>query len=207
MTRQQDDQHATPLPQTSVPGPRHRVFLLQSFPDRVKNAVWSVARVFLFRPTPGVFSRARVWLLRLFGATIDSTAFISASALIEYPWNLTIGANVHIDHKVILNCMGKVTIGSGTRISQHAHVCAGTHDYQRRDMMIVRKPITIGNDVWIAADAFVGPGVTIGDHCVLAARSSAFHDLPAGQVCVGEPARPRHDRDQESNAPAEEAVH
>jgi putative colanic acid biosynthesis acetyltransferase WcaF len=83
-----------------------------------------------------------------------------------------------------------VSIGDRTRISQYSHICAGTHEYQRPDMRIEPRPITIGNDVWIAADAFVGPGVRIGDGAMLAARSSAFHDLPEGMICVGEPARP-----------------
>jgi putative colanic acid biosynthesis acetyltransferase WcaF len=95
-----------------------------------------------------------------------------------------------VAHKVIINCMGRVRIGAGTLISQYAHLCAGTHDYRRRDMRIVSCPITIGSGVWIAADAFVGPDVTIGDRSLLAARSSAFSDLPAGQVCLGEPAKP-----------------
>ena len=68
-------------------------------------------------------------------------------------------------------------------------------------MKIVRRAITIGCNVWIAADAFVGPGVTLGDDCLLAARSSAFHDLPAGQVCIGEPAKPRRARYEESQQP------
>jgi putative colanic acid biosynthesis acetyltransferase WcaF len=43
--------------------------------------------------------------------------------------------------------------------------------------------------VWVAADAFVGPGVTIGSRSVLGARSSAFGDLPADVVAVGNPAK------------------
>ena len=95
-----------------------------------------------------------------------------------------------IGHGAIVNCMGKIAIGRGTRISRYAHLCAGTHDYTSRDMRLLRGPITIGRHVWIAADAFVGPGVTIGDGVLLAARSSAFRDLPPGQICIGEPALP-----------------
>ena len=65
-------------------------------------------------------------------------------------------------------------------------------------MSIMPAPIVVGEDVWIAADAFVGPGVTLGDGVVLAARSSAFHDLPEGMVCIGEPARPRRPRQVET---------
>ena len=113
----------------------------------------------------------------------------------DFPWNLIVGDGVAIEHGVIINCMGEVRIGDRTRISQYAHIVAGTHDYERPDMRIIRSPITIGKDVWIAADSFVGPGVSIGDGSLLAARSSAFKALPAGAVCVGEPARPVKPRD------------
>jgi putative colanic acid biosynthesis acetyltransferase WcaF len=44
--------------------------------------------------------------------------------------------------------------------------------------------------VWVAADAFVGPGVTIGARTVLGARASAFADLPGDVIAVGNPAKP-----------------
>jgi putative colanic acid biosynthesis acetyltransferase WcaF len=96
--------------------------------------------------------------------------------------------------------MGEVLIGEGSRISQYSHIISGTHDYTSRDMRIERRPIRIGKEVWIAADAFVGPGVTIGDGCLLAARSSAFRNLPPGQVCMGEPARPTHARFEDAQS-------
>jgi putative colanic acid biosynthesis acetyltransferase WcaF len=179
---------------TEVPPPSKRVFLPQSMRERTAGALWSIVRATLFRMSPEHFDLLRILLLRTFGARIDGSARIHRSAHIDFPWNLTVGRDAVIGHGVIINCMGEVTVGDRTHISQYAHVVAGTHDYERRDMAIVRKPVTIGADVWIAADAFVGPGVTLGDDCLLAARSSAFRDLPAGMVCVGEPARPVHPR-------------
>lgn len=109
---------------------------------------------------------------------------------VEIPWNLTIGPETIIGDDVILYCLGPVTIGSRVTISQLAHLCAGTHDFTRRDFPLLRLPIVIGDDVWIAADVFVGPGVTIGAGAVVGARSSVFHDLPPWQICVGAPAKP-----------------
>jgi putative colanic acid biosynthesis acetyltransferase WcaF len=54
----------------------------------------------------------------------------------------------------------------------------------------------VGNGVWIAADVYVAPGVTIGDNSVVGARSSVFHDMPAGMVCQGYPCRPVRPRGQ-----------
>ncbi len=175
---------------TEVPDPKHRPLFPQTFAERTRGAWWSVVRMVLFRWSPPPLNRWRLLLLRLFGATVHRSAFISPSVRIDCPWNLVVDRDVFVAHKVILNCLGRVEIGAGTRISQYAHLCAGTHAYERRDMKIIRCAITIGRGAWIATDAFVGPGVSIGDRCLLAARSSAFSDLPAGYVCIGEPAKP-----------------
>lgn len=179
---------------TEVLEPRQRVFLPQSLRERLAGMLWTAIRVPLFQITPTAMNGWRTAMLRLFGAKIGSHCVIHQTVRIDFPWNLVLESKVVIEHRVIINCMGTVTIGEGTRVSQYAHLCAGTHDYRDRHMPIVRKPITIGKEVWIAADAFVGPGVSIGDGSLLAARSSAFGDLPAGQVCVGEPARPQKAR-------------
>jgi putative colanic acid biosynthesis acetyltransferase WcaF len=105
----------------------------------------------------------------------------------EIPWNLTVGAETIIGDDVILYCLGRVTIGQRVTISQLGHLCAGTHDCTRPDFPLVRLPIAVGDDVWLAADVFVGPGVAIG---VVGARSGVFHDLPPWQICVGTPAKP-----------------
>ena len=55
-------------------------------------------------------------------------------------------------------------------------------------------PIVIGENVWLAADVFVGPGVTIGELAVVGARSVVVRDLPARKICVGNPCRAAKDR-------------
>lgn len=184
-----------PLPTTAVPPPRQRVFLPRSPGERWVGFWWAVVRATMFRWSPGWAHGWRNWLLRRFGAKVDPTVRIHPSAIIEFPWQLSIGARTHVAHKVILNCMGEVAIGADTHISQYTHVVAGTHEYTRPDMQIVRKPVRIGDDVWIAADAFIGPGVVIGDGAIVAARSSVFHDLPGRVIASGEPAIVRRDRE------------
>jgi putative colanic acid biosynthesis acetyltransferase WcaF len=55
-------------------------------------------------------------------------------------------------------------------------------------MPLVTAPITIGQQAWLTAGVFVGPGVTIGDGAVVTVRSSVMTNLPDWQVARGNPA-------------------
>jgi len=89
-----------------------------------------------------------------------------------------------------------------TIVSQRAYLCAGSHDISSPAFQLIAKPISIGDDVWIAAEAFVGPGVAVGDGSVLSARACAFSDLEPWTVYRGNPAVPfkaRHWRNVSRN--------
>lgn len=162
--------------------------------QKVARALWYIVEATLFRLSPQPFYRWRAWLLRLFGAHVDRTCRIRPTVKVEIPWHLTIAAHTVVGDYAILYCLGPITIGARATISQYAHLCAGTHDHTRSDFPLLRMPITVGDDAWIATDVFVGPGVTVGTGTVVGARSSVFRDLPAWKVCVGNPARPIKDR-------------
>jgi putative colanic acid biosynthesis acetyltransferase WcaF len=114
---------------------------------------------------------------------------------VEVPWNLTVGAHAVIGDYAILYCLGEITLGDRVTVSQYSHLCAGSHDYTRADMPLLRLPISIGDDAWVAADVFVGPGIAIGTGTVVGARSSVFGNLPEWKICVGNPAKPVKDRE------------
>lgn len=158
--------------------------------ERWREHLWRTIGRTLMRMTFHNWYGVRRHLLRLFGARIHPTARIRPSVHISYPWRLTVGAHSAIGDRAILFCLGPITIGERCTISQYAHLCSGSHDYSSRSMTLVTKPILIEDDAWIAADVFVGPGVTVGKDCVVGARSTVFHSLPAGMICAGDNARP-----------------
>jgi putative colanic acid biosynthesis acetyltransferase WcaF len=128
-------------------------------------------------------------LLRMFGARLVGKVYVRPSTIILHPWLLEMDDwSVLADGVTVYN-LGLIRIGRHTVISQNTYLCAGTHDYTRADLPLLRSPITIGNGVWVAAAVFVGPGVTIGDNSVVGACSMVSKDVPAGMVVAGNPAK------------------
>jgi putative colanic acid biosynthesis acetyltransferase WcaF len=158
--------------------------------NRVERAVWRATWLLLARWTPPMFSPWRICLLKLFGARIEPRAMIAASTTVWFPRHLTLGTDCSLGPGVDCYNMARIAIGSKTVISQRAFLCAGSHDIADPNFQLVAKPISIGDHVWIAAEAFVAPGVTVGDGAVLAARACAFGDLEPWTVYRGNPAAP-----------------
>lgn len=112
----------------------------------------------------------------------------------------------------INNAVGDVTIGDHTRVGIHCTVigpvCIGNHvnlaqgitvtalnhnfaDSNRKidEQGISTKPVVIGDDVWIGANAVILPGVTIGRHVVVAAGAVVTKDVPDYSLVAGVPAK------------------
>jgi putative colanic acid biosynthesis acetyltransferase WcaF len=148
---------------------------------------WGIGRI-IFRFTPRPFYAVRRGLLRVFGARVGVHSNVSNTARITFPWMLELGDYAAIGDEVHIYNLGKVQIGSRATISQRAHLCAGTHDHSDPAMPLLRLPITIGADAWICADAFVGPGVNVGEGAVVGARAAAFKDVERWTIVGGNPA-------------------
>jgi putative colanic acid biosynthesis acetyltransferase WcaF len=159
-----------------------------SLRNRAIRLIWSITWLLLARWTPGVFNPWRLLLLRLFGARIAPGAAIAGSARVWLPSNLALKRYCTVGPQVDCYNMAPLTIGEYTIISQGAVLCGGSHDIHDKDFQLLARPITIGDRVWVASQAFVGPGVVIGDGAVLGARACAFHALEPWTVYVGNPA-------------------
>lgn len=84
---------------------------------------------------------------------------------------------------------GKISIGSHTVVSQKTYLCASSHDFAISNLPLTLNPINIGNQVWIAADSFIGPDVTVGDGAVIGARAAVFKNVEPWTVIGGNPAK------------------
>ena len=156
--------------------------------NRLFRALWMTVWLVLARFTPPPLHGWRRLVLRLFGAQIGRGARVHASAMIWHPGNLELGDQVLIGPGVRLYNQGRITVGPRTVISQRAHICASTHDVGDPHFQLQLRPIVIGTQCWVAAEAFVGPGVTMHDRSVLAARGALFGNAEADGIYAGNPA-------------------
>ena len=106
--------------------------------------------------------------------------------------DVIIGDNTRIGlHSTVI---GPVEIGSNVNLAQGIVVTALNHNFtdctKRIDEQgVSTAKVTIGNDVWIGANATVLPGVTIGNHCVVAAGAVVTKDVPPYSLVSGVPAK------------------
>lgn len=158
--------------------------------NQIIRLVWSLVWNVLARPLPrSIGSGWKRFLLRIFGAKIDSTSVVYSSARIYYPANLTMEAYSCIASEVDCYNVAPICIGANTTISQNAYLCTASHDISDPLNHLVTQPIIIKDQAWIAAGAFVGMGVTIGQGAVVGARAAVFKDVEPWTVVGGNPAK------------------
>lgn len=155
----------------------------------VKRIFWAVGAL-LFRWSPRPLYGWRNFLLRRFGAKLGRGVRFYPTVEVFYPWNLTAEDTVTVAWGVRLYSLGPITLRAGCLISQHASLCAGNHDYKQTNRPLLTPPVEIGKGAWIASEAFIGPGVTVGEQAVVGARAVVVKDVAPRTVVAGNPARP-----------------
>lgn len=159
-----------------------------SMSNKVLRIIWRLTWLTLAWPTPAPLHAWRRVVLRAFGAKIGRNVRVYPSCRIWLPSNLCVGNDSLIGPGVECYNQGYITIGERVVVSQRVTLCASTHDIDAPLFPLILRPISIDDDAWIAAEAFVGPGVTIGKGSVLGARSVAMKSVPSLQIFSGNPA-------------------
>ena len=163
----------------------------EGFRGKSKGIVqlWWLVQSTAFALSPQPFYGWRNWLLRLFGAEIGTGVRIRASARVTYPWKIKIGDNSWIGDRTELYSLYNISIGSNTCVSQDCYLCTGSHDQGKVDFSYACAEINIGDQVWLAAGNFIGPGVDVGYGTVVGARSVVLKSLRSESLYAGHPVR------------------
>jgi putative colanic acid biosynthesis acetyltransferase WcaF len=161
-----------------------------SLSNKLGRFLWKICYWIFFRPfSLRIFNKWRRFILQIFGSKIAINAIIYSSAKIWAPWNLEMGEYSCLGPHVDCYNQGKITIGRHTIISQKVYLCASTHNYEAPDFPLICNPIKIEDQVWIAADAFIGPGVIVRNGAIVGARAAVFKDVEMMTVVGGNPAQ------------------
>lgn len=93
-----------------------------------------------------------------------------------------------------IQAINGILFGSNVRIGPNVSIISANHDNDDYDKHFVARPIEIGNNVWIGANAVILPGVHIGDNVVIGAGSVVTHDIPPNSIAAGNPCKVIRDK-------------
>lgn len=116
---------------------------------------------------------------------------------------LSIGDNVYIGPNATISGGGNVLIGSGTIIGPKLTIYTANHRYENAtaipyDDVIIIKPVSVGDNVWIGGNVIILPGVSIGEGSIAAAGSVLVKNIPPFCVVGGNPAKVLKTRNAEN---------
>jgi putative colanic acid biosynthesis acetyltransferase WcaF len=165
---------------------------VDALPMRLKLArlLWDIVYLLAYRWLPkSCFGRWRLFLLKRFGAKIGKGCSIAPSCRIWAPWNMDLSDYVCLAEGVDFYCVSPIRLGSHATISQRAFLCSASHDISSLSRPLIHSPISIKEHAWVCAEAFIGPGVNVGEGAVVAARAVVVKDVEPWMVVGGNPSK------------------
>ncbi|WP_161927788.1 acyltransferase [Gordonia crocea] len=108
--------------------------------------------------------------------------------------------SLRIGDKVVFGCNNVVNsyldleIGSSTLVADWCYICDFDHKMDSlelpiKDQGIVKGPVRIGPDTWVAAKVSVLRNTVVGRGCVLGSHAVVKGEIPDFSIAVGAPAR------------------
>jgi putative colanic acid biosynthesis acetyltransferase WcaF len=150
--------------------------------NRLYRLFWGVIYTIFVKPSPNFLFGWRRFLYRLFGASIGRGCRIYPLARVWDPSRLIMHQNSCIANNCLVYNVDYVVIGERSIISQGTRLITATKSFSRGGRELVTQPVTVGDDCWIAMEAFLSPGVKVGNGSVIFARVMILEDVPSNSV-------------------------
>jgi len=132
----------------------------------------------------------KVWTLRRFGAHIGQGVNIKPGLRVKFPWRLTVGDYSWLGEDLWIDNLAPVTIEDNVCLSQGVYLCTGNHDWSQATFDLRLGSIHLQSGSWVAAQAVIGPGVTLGTGAILTLGSVTTQSLHPWTIYSGNPAQP-----------------
>lgn len=157
--------------------------------DRLLMLLWELCWTLFCVWTPKPANPWRLFWLRVFDAKIDGTPFVHQRARIAIPWNLTLHDRACLGDRANAYTLGRIEIGARATVAQEVYLSTGSHDFAHPAIPLVTATITIEEDAFVGARAFVMPGITIGARSVVGACSVVTRNVPPDVFAAGNPCK------------------
>lgn len=131
------------------------------------------------------------------GARVDigRDVVIRRGTTIDVSGHLSLGDGCFINERVMIVCLQRVALGAQVLVGEGASIHDENHvrdpDGRVHPQRFVTAAVVVGDHAWIGAQAVLLPGCSVGPRAVVGGNSTVVHDIPAGTVAVGSPARPK----------------
>ncbi|EQM53556.1 acetyltransferase [Lactiplantibacillus plantarum EGD-AQ4] len=129
-------------------------------------------------------------LLRQLVGSAGKRPFVNPNFRVEFGRNIHLGDDFYANYDCVMLDGAPITIGDHVLLGPKVGLYTSNHLFDATERVnggCIAKPITIGNDCWLAANVTVLPGVTIGDHTIIGGGSVVTHDIPANVIAAGNP--------------------
>jgi putative colanic acid biosynthesis acetyltransferase WcaF len=156
--------------------------------QKVGLLLWELVWTFFCSWTPKPCNAWRLFWLRLFGCRIRGVPFVHQRARIQIPWKVTLEDRCSVGDRANLYSLDEIKLGPQSTVAQEAYLCTGTHDFDDPKKDLLTLPISVGEDGFVGARAFLMPGVEVGARAIVGACSLVTKSVPAGAVVMGSPA-------------------
>lgn len=108
----------------------------------------------------------------------------------EFGRNIRVGDHFYANYDCVMLDGAPINIGAHVLLGPKVGLYTSNHLFdpiERRTGGCTAQPISIGDDVWLAANVTVLPGVSIGSNVIIGAGSVITSDIPSNVIAVGNP--------------------
>lgn len=152
---------------------------------------------------PGFWKYAALYLAKRYDDSLGAVprlaynggAVIDPSASFKLPHLISLGKNVRIGDQCFLwpGADGKIFIHDDTLLGPNVMIFSSNHGMVKhmliRDQDSVGGDVVIGRDCWLGAGTIILSGVTLGEGTIVAAGSVVTKNTPPYSIVAGVPAK------------------